>query len=382
MNISLLSGAYKNAGDFLIVDRTIKLLNYVYPDCCIKLYERNKTLDEELHEINKTDVLVFGGGPAYAPLIFPDYIPVCSSLSDITVPVYTIGLGWHGASSSNRLIYSDYKFSAKDKKYIGWLGRNSSLSCRDWYSVRVLRNNGFQNTVMTGCPAWYDIDRVKNTELRTDINIPFKKICFSDVGNPKNLNLSLILIKYFRNRFPNAKLVYVFHRGIQRDRYTNEESAKMYTDFAESLKEYGVDYLDISYSADGFKIYDDCDLHIGMRVHAHIYNLSKRNISILIEEDGRGTGVDDALGLFSIKSYDEDLRNFYRPKHRLSDKIVWRYIKKQYMGEYSNPYLINQVEDYLYMLESSNFLVLKQAFKRQREYFEYMIRHIESIAKG
>ena len=30
---SLLSGAYINAGDFLIVDRTKKLLRYVYPDC-------------------------------------------------------------------------------------------------------------------------------------------------------------------------------------------------------------------------------------------------------------------------------------------------------------------------------------------------------------
>lgn len=36
----------------------------------------------------------------------------------------------------------------------------------------------------------------------------------------------------------------------------------------------GVKMIDISKSVDGLRIYDDCDLHIGFRVHAHIYNLS------------------------------------------------------------------------------------------------------------
>lgn len=44
MKFSLLSGAYKNAGDFLIENRTKQLLNYVYPNCEINTYFRNKEL--------------------------------------------------------------------------------------------------------------------------------------------------------------------------------------------------------------------------------------------------------------------------------------------------------------------------------------------------
>lgn len=61
---SLLSGAFVNAGDFLIVDRTRKLLEKVYPNCVITEYKRNEKLDEYLDEINKTDALIIAGGPA------------------------------------------------------------------------------------------------------------------------------------------------------------------------------------------------------------------------------------------------------------------------------------------------------------------------------
>lgn len=52
MNITLLIGAYKNAGDFLIVDRSIKMLQDVYPNCNITTYLRNEKLDKYLDEIS------------------------------------------------------------------------------------------------------------------------------------------------------------------------------------------------------------------------------------------------------------------------------------------------------------------------------------------
>ena len=44
-------------------------------------------------------------------------------------------------------------------------------------------------------------------------------------------------------------------------------------------------------------------MHVGYRVHAHIYNLSRRGTSILIEEDARGAGVNDALNLRHICAF-------------------------------------------------------------------------------
>ncbi len=57
MKFSVLSGAYVNAGDFLIVDRTIKLLKEVFPEAIIKKYPRNKNLEKYLDEINNSDVM-------------------------------------------------------------------------------------------------------------------------------------------------------------------------------------------------------------------------------------------------------------------------------------------------------------------------------------
>ena len=106
MNISLLSGAYKNAGDFLIVDRCKKLLKYVYPECNITEYERRNPLNDYLDTINKSDCLIFAGGPAYVSNIYPNRIPLVENLTRIKVPIFTIGLGWRGANVNNREIYN------------------------------------------------------------------------------------------------------------------------------------------------------------------------------------------------------------------------------------------------------------------------------------
>lgn len=372
MRIALLSGAYKNAGDFLIVNRTIELLKYVNPDCEINVYLRNEALDHRINEINHMDALVFAGGPAYSN-VFPNLIPICKSLEDIIVPVFTIGVGWHGYISSSHLVYRCYNFTQDTKRYISWLGKDAGLSCRDWYSVKVLKRNGFHNTIMTGCPAWYDISNINNLTLRKSIRIPFKKICISDCGNPKNLNQSFEIVKYIKEKYPNANIIYIFHRGILTDDYSN---------FAKKLSDIAVEYKDISCASDGFNVYNDCDLHIGMRVHAHIYNLSIRNISILVEEDGRGTGVDEALGLFSIKAYDEDLLNFYLPREKMVDKLVRRYIAKEYLKIRENPFLIRQIDEYLSILEESEYILMSQAFEKMRGYFKQMLKHINTIFDG
>ena len=62
MKISLLSGAYKNAGDFLIVSRCKELLLNIFPEAIITEYERKNKLDRFLSDINRTDVLILGGG--------------------------------------------------------------------------------------------------------------------------------------------------------------------------------------------------------------------------------------------------------------------------------------------------------------------------------
>ena len=55
MDIALLSGADKNAGDFLITKRAKSLLRFVHPEANVAQYKRNESLDAFVDEINKYD---------------------------------------------------------------------------------------------------------------------------------------------------------------------------------------------------------------------------------------------------------------------------------------------------------------------------------------
>lgn len=375
MKFSVLSGAYLNAGDFLIVDRSIKLLKNVYPECEIKTYERRLSLEENLEEINKSDALIFAGGPAYMTNIYPQNIPLVDDLNKIKVKMFTMGLGWYGANVSNKYIYNDYKFNETTVKLLERLSKDGkNLSCRDWYSTRVLKANGFENSLMTGCPAWYDLNYINSAEIRDGVNIPFKKICISDPAKLQNAGNAIELVKYLMNKFKDAEIIFVFHR---RDSKKVESSAKIesvYDKIKQELDKLKVKVVDISSSADAFSVYDNCDLHIGFRVHAHIYNLSHRNISILIEEDGRGAGVNQALGFNSIKAYKE--------KGELNSNILTK--ANNFLGRGKpdiNDYLLQNIDDQFNMLFNSNFIQYKAAFFNMQIYFEQMKQHIESLTK-
>lgn len=154
-NFGLLSGAYKNSGDYLILNRSINLLKYVYPDCNIIIWKRNKPLDSILNQINKCDALILAGGPAYQKNIYPASIPLVENLDDIKTKICEIGLGWWNRNYTFKDIIR-YTFDDKMMHLLKRIIKDTGeLSCRDWVTKQILINNSFSNTVMTGCPAWY-----------------------------------------------------------------------------------------------------------------------------------------------------------------------------------------------------------------------------------
>lgn len=362
MKFSVLSGSVKNAGDFLIVKRTIQLLKAVYPNCEIQTYIRTNNLSEYLQEINKSDALIFAGGPVFSPDIYPIGIPLIDDLKKITTRFFTIGLGWYAKNNLDSTVYDNYKFSSDTNTLVERMHKDAYISCRDWYTFRLLKNQGFNHLRMTGCPAWYSIEDVNNVNLRSNINYLFKNICISDPAYSINTERSFNLALYVREKFPSSEINFIFHRGIYSDKYTTEQRAQKNKALIKQLKTLNINIYDISYSAEGFNIYDNCDLHIGFRVHAHIYNLSKRNISILLEEDGRGCGANEALGLYGIKPY-----NYHYDKSSQSVHLK------------DNPYYIKSIDDYLFALEGNNYLAMKHAYRIMRDYYEHMISHIKSL---
>ena len=55
------------------------------------------------------------------------------------------------------------------------------------------------------------------------------------------------------------------------------------------------------------KFYEKMDFHIGYRVHAHLYFLSRRVPTVLINEDGRGTGMVTTLKMPILNIHDSEL---------------------------------------------------------------------------
>ncbi|MDD3172598.1 MAG: polysaccharide pyruvyl transferase family protein [Herbinix sp.] len=373
MRIGLMAGNFKNAGDFLITQRSHELMQMVYPDAEIIEIPRWISLEDRLDEINQLDALVFAGGPCYIPNIYPNKIPLVKDLDLIKAKLFVLGNGWWGGDTRNLLIYN-YHFTSDTMKFLQRVERDTkTLSCRDFYTVQILRNHGFQNVDMTGCPAWYDIKHVNETSIRADLNKDFKTICISDPAYITNFNQAKRVTLFIKEKFPKAKIKFIFHRGFEVD----EANAKAWnikdTALYDMISEIGVEIVNIENTSEGLCVYDDCDLHIGYRVHGHIYNLSQRNVSILIEEDGRGAGVNQALGLTSISAYDFD--------DKLPLDIILRTKKNECNFDIENKYIEKNIDDYLYNLTRQNFMILENAFHTMKSYYPIMLNKIKSLEK-
>lgn len=351
-----MSGAYKNAGDFLIETRAKELLMQIVPDANIHVYLRNK-IDISIEEINAMDAIVFTGGPLYM-----EKLESHLKIKDIfSPPIMVLGGGWHGLYPANNLV-ATYQFSEFSKKFwksVDILG--FGLACRDIYSYEILRKEGLKNIFMTGCPAWYNIPFIKKDTI-VNKSWELKNIFISNPAKVKNYSLLFNLIVYLRSSFPNSNITLVFHR----DKDVCEKS--LLSLLNKIIYENNVNVLDISGSADGFKVYDNSDLHIGFRVHAHIYNLSIRR-TVLIEEDGRGAGCNDTLGLVGIKAFNQEIQIEGKYFNRILNKL-----KKD-----KNINFLTDVDSYLNLLEQTNDQYLNNAFKLMQKYYKNMEEYINQL---
>lgn len=301
--IVLLSGQIKNIGDFLITDRSRRLFEE-FVDKEIVILDRTKKLDEHLDVINKSRFVVMSGGPAYADNIYDGIYPLVDDLSKIKVPIIPFGLGWCGRPSGNPLAFS---FNKKSQEFLDQThSKINNSSCRCLTTEKVLNNNGFKNVVMTGCPVWYDLRSIgKSFPKNNDI----KHIVFTTAADPKLIGQTVKLIKLISRQFPTAKITMTYHRGILPDKHTTIRATIGYLLMAlgSKLVNSRIKIRDVAYDLKKLNFYDDCDFHIGYRVHAHLYFLSKRLPSILINEDGRGKGMVETMNLPVFNIEDKNL---------------------------------------------------------------------------
>lgn len=290
--IVTICGAYKNAGDHLIGDRARALLRaHVDPDIVVLDRKAIKTDDSEL--FRKARAVLLTGGPAYQREIYPTIYPI--ELENIPCPVIPFGLGWKAPSTQAPI---EFRFSPSGEKFIRAVhNRIPCSSARDPLTVEVLGSLGVDNVIMTGCPAWYDLSYLDEPYAFTD---RVQKLVLSTPARIQPGTRKLML--WLGKRFPNANRVLSFHHGLLPA--LNKSGIKRAADFArlsfEAMR-YGWQVESLAGSLEKLEtVYSSADLHIGYRVHAHLFCLSRRIPSILINEDSRGAGQACALGTKSL----------------------------------------------------------------------------------
>lgn len=347
MKIAIMSGAYVNSGDFLIEQRSKELIESI-TGSDVDILKRNVSYDDKHDLLNDYEMIVFAGGPIFQPNVYPKRIPFVSDFQKVKVPVRILGGGWKGYNVTAKVLYKEYVFTEDMISFISAIAKQYPLGCRDWYTMRILQNSKVDNLIMTGCPAWYDINTVNKLDLKKkykDITIKDKvTIGISDPALACNKVYFYGLIESMLRRYPCADIKLFFHRGISKgDLLKVNGLCRIYPQ---------ITYVDMSGSSECFEQYNQCFLHIGFRVHAHIYNLSQGNVSVLINEDARGIGVNHALGIESINCLLKNSR-FLKPK--MNSNI-----------------LTIIVEDYIKYIEQSDYVQYRRACRQIKENFVVM----------
>ena len=299
--IITLTGAYRNAGDHLIGHRARALLTQ-YVDKEIVNVDRRHIKDAHYDLFNEAKAVILCGGPAYQKEMFPKVYPI--DLERIETRVIPMGLGWKG---SLRTSPESFEFSPETQKFITEIhSRIEVSSTRDLVSEHVIRSTGVSNVSMTGCPAWYDLER--KDRAYEFVSSP-TRIVYSMPAKPQeNVLETLNLIS---KAFPRAEKVLALHHGWKPARSKHgDKMFKWHLKVAAlaSLRGWRTQAI-----ADGLakfeELYDWADLHLGYRVHAHIYSISQQSASILINEDSRGVGQVTTLGgpMLSAKSSAQDV---------------------------------------------------------------------------
>lgn len=366
----------KNVGDFLITGRAIELLEHIAPEYEYVLHPHWEKI-EDIEFINNSEGIIILGGPGFQMNMYPGVYKLTDSLRDIKVPIHTLGTGWKGVpgdKTTERL----YHFTNSAQQMLDTMNDTTAgMSCRDYQTKRALINNGYNNVTMTGCPVWYDIESLgKKFTAPKEI----KRVVYTPAQDETFSEQSIEVLGFLINKYKNAEIIVSFHRGIGVvDEFTPKSDAENTKKLADKAEKMGAKVVDVSYNRAKLDFYDDCDLHVGYRVHAHIYFLSKRMPSILLHEDGRGNGVSEALESPGVNAY--KLSRLYSNIFRIFNKnkgVLSIYRKFAFKV---NGNINNDMERIINNIENTNYQVFDKVSRHIDKQYHVMEDFIKKITK-
>tara|TARA_Y100000746_G_scaffold226449_1_gene231602 strand:- start:1180 stop:2325 length:1146 start_codon:yes stop_codon:yes gene_type:complete len=334
----ILTGSKNNAGDFLIKFRAKQLFKKLRSDRKIIDYNGWEAFDDKkLQTINKSKALLLVGGPALIKGMRDRIYKMTNNLNDIKVPIIFMGIGWKSYNGEWRDTYK-YSLDLNDIELLEKINSSGYMSSvRDYHTLNSLRFAGFNNFTMTGCPAYYDLDYINKPLEKTIINKVAFSLGVSFIESPSMEKLMKENILKIKEQFKNKEFEVVFHHSLDREKIlsvhgSNSKHNKKHNQFALWLESKNINYIDISGSAENLiNYYSTVDLHIGYRVHAHIFMNSISRFSILLSEDGRAKAVKNVIGGIVLDGFSSFQDSFIsKIFNRLFD-FYDRYIPNSYL---------------------------------------------------
>jgi len=285
MRLGVLHGAISNAGDFLIYERGKKLLEFFLGDDFNFTYiKRFKHIDGDF------DGLIILGGPFFMPKIGSEYQTqnIIEYIKKRDIPMFCMGLGITGAKFKSE---NDYFLDNESFLFWKYVYATSKLfSVRDKIAYNMLNNYGIK-AELTGCPALFNLEILEKNKVlarngRIDkiaVTIPHLAVGPFLSRRPflsvKSFLLTLYFLFTLKSKFNKKELGLFFQHG-----YPNS-ATKIMQKLANMA---GIKTYDASgQSLDTFPGLYGYDVHIGTRLHMHIYFLSLNKPSFLLNVDMR-----------------------------------------------------------------------------------------------
>jgi hypothetical protein len=150
-----------------------------------------------------------------------------------------------------------------------------------------------ENVLMTGCPVWYNEDRLaEDYRFPTDI----KRLVISMPARPRGDTIAFA--RHLARRYPRAERFLAFQAGI---RHPNRRVTLRRRAAIIAASRWGFTPVSFEGDADAMMSFlSSTDLHVGYRVHAHLYSLSERITTVLFAEDSRAVGQAAATGARTV----------------------------------------------------------------------------------
>jgi hypothetical protein len=298
-----------NVGDGFILNGVIRMVG-TEPDLIISC--RVQPTPEQITKINQLDFLVLAGANQLNDKfsVFPKY--TVQDLKKITVPIIPMAIGIHGIPSENK------EMSSNTKEIM--LEIHSRIKASSWrcpLTTEYINKNLpeiSEKVMMTGCPVAYD-----QAVLNENVKFPLaaNKIAVTITDRGDFMESEGRIVEMVRERFPNSELYLCLHQDnlpkVKSWLSTTPLSGLLnsrdpFVKIRNVAKSLGYKIVPFHSAAQTIEFYKKCDLHIGSRLHAHLYFLSNAKPSFLFGFDYRHKGIAQTFGIQIRESNDFELR--------------------------------------------------------------------------